>query len=224
MKTKAERIKDIQKRLEDRKLKFPADMSLFDDPVTPRSLEEAASRAIISSVMAKCAFDLYDAEKPDEIKNEAKRELNRFGVSDLLFKEETKVLTKAYDENLCDTIGWRYEAARALLWALGIVGSIDNAKVLNVQEAIEDTYNTVTKFKSKEEFLAACRFRPDDELSDMFQTYWYYHWNLIDGAMFRRRVESINYDVVIERRRALQWLIYSDSDGSNSWNNISLDT
>ena len=220
-----ERLNKIIKKMEERKLKYPSDMTLFDEKTCVRDVKEAVCRAVISAIMAKCAYDLYGVENTITITNKAKDELNAFGVIDKLFEEEREVLSATYYSRLCDTIGWRYESARALLWAVGLVDSIDDAaNPENIEASINETYAFILKYGSIENLLSACRMRDTLELADEFQTYWYYHWNIVDGMIRGQWLETISYDVVLERRRALQWLVYSDEDNHHGWHKIDLDT
>ena len=119
----------ILNKLKERNLKCPDDLELFDEKAQVRELREIAGRAVVAAAMAKCAFYLYEAEDPDAVKAEYVRFLEKFGVDKLLFPNESEVLNKEFNEPLCDTVGWRYEAANALLWALGIINNIDNTGV-----------------------------------------------------------------------------------------------
>ncbi len=221
-----ERLNAIKRKLDDRKLKYSDKMTLFHYKVCLRYTEETVIRMVISAIMAKCTFDLYyESERADEIIDKAKRELKRFGVLCQLFPEEKNILTKNYDESLILAISWRYESARSLMWALGLVKSIDDAYFPDdVKAEVKKTYDSVMKYKNINELLSMCKMRNEDELADMFQTYWYYHWNIHDGWFHKKDIETVSWDVVVERRLALQWLVYSEIDENNSWHNIPLDT
>ena len=219
-----ERAERIINNLEMRNLKYPKDMDLFDEEADMRKTEDIAARAIISAIMAKCAFYLYEAENPDAVKAECIRTLKRFGVQNRLFENERAVLNEEFDESLCDTVGWRYEAANALLWALGFLEDVAEAdEPEDVEAALNHTFDLINAYENLTSFVDASALRGEEELLDAFQLYWYYLWNVRDGMIFGDMPETISYDVVLERRRALQWLVFSDETDAGDWE-IHMDT
>jgi hypothetical protein len=212
------RITTIKNNLKERNLKFPKNMELFDDETDVRDVNSIAQRAIISAIMAKCAYDLYEAENQEEIKQNCLQILEKFNVREHLFASELDVLNKDFDEPLCDTIAWGYEAANALLWSIGLVDDIVSADwPEDVEVELNKVFNLVTTYNTFDNFIAACNLKQEYELQDAFQLYWYYHWNIRDGQIFGNIPESISYDVVIERRRALEWLLYSAESDDGDW-------
>ena len=212
------RITTIKNNLKERNLKFPKNMELFDDEADVRDVNSIAQRAIISAIMAKCAFDLYEAENQEEIKQNCLQILEKFNVREHLFASELDVLNKDYDGPLCDTIGWRYEAANSLLWSIGLVDDIVSADwPEDVEFELNKVFNLVTTYNTFDDFIAACNLKQEYELQDAFQLYWYYHWNIRNGQIFGNIPESISCDVVMERRRALEWLLYSAESDDGDW-------
>ena len=212
------RITTIKNNLKERNLKFPKNMELFDDETDVRDVNSIAQRAIISAIMAKCAFDLYEAENQEEIKQNSLQILEKFNLQEHLFGSELDVLNKDFDEPLCNTIGWRYEAANALLWSIGLVDDIVSADwPEDVEFELNKVFNLVTTYNTFDDFIAACNLKQEYELQDAFQLYWYYHWNIRDGRIFGNIPESISCDVVMERRRALEWLLYSAESNDGDW-------
>ncbi len=212
------RITTIKNNLKERNLKFPKNMELFDDETDVRDVNSIAQRAIISAIMAKCAFDLYEAENQEEIKQNCLQILEKFNLQERLFGSELDVLNKDFDKPLCNTIGWRYEAANALLWSIGLVDDIVSADwPEDVEFELNKVFNLVTTYNTFDDFIAACNLKQEYELQDAFQLYWYYHWNIHDGQIFGNIPESISYDVVMERRRALEWLLYSAESDDGDW-------
>ena len=213
-----ERLERIKNNLKERNLKYPTDMELFDDRTYLRDLKTIAQRTIVAAIMAKCAFDLYEAENPDSIKKDCITSLKKFGVENCLFESERIVLNEEYDEALCDTVGWRYEAANALLWATGLLDDIASADLPDdVELEINKVFDFVNSYNGYEDFIGVCKLRTEAELQDAFQLYWHYHWNIIDGMLYGTDPEDIFYDVVLERRRALEWLLYSTQSSDGDW-------
>ena len=211
------RIEKIKSNLKQRNLKYPEDMELFDDKIRLRDVKIIAQRAIVTAIMAKCAFDLYDAESPDNIKKDCLARLNRFGVENCLFNAERQVLNDSYNESF-DEIGWTYEAANALLWALGLLDNVESADCPeDVELELNKVFDLINSYDSFNDFISACNLRTETDLQDAFQLYWYYHWNIRDGQIFGSIPDSISLDVVIERRRALEWLLYSAEGENGDW-------
>lgn len=225
--SKKRRIEAIESKLRERNLKFS---NLKDRHVYPsrlRKTEEIAKRAVISAIVSNCAFDLHEANDVKSCQKEYIEILNRLGLSDELFADERAVLFGDYDDHLCSEVSWQSEAAIALLWALGLIDNIDDADFPDIDDADfldrfkashDDVFEKVTAFSSFESFLSKCVLRQEEDLVDMYLLYWFYDWNIIDGMFHGFSHDSICSDVVYERRRAIQWLVYSDESDDGDWN------
>lgn len=216
---KNERILNITKRLDERQLKYPENLELFDDPIDMRPLEEIAKRAIISAIVSICAFSLPETDYPDVVKEQYLELLEKYGLQGNLFEREHIVMYEDYAEAVCNEISWQTEAAIALLWALNIIDNIDDAlDPEDVDAQLDMVLETLERYSSFDEFLSVCELRSEEEIADIFQTYWYYHWNLVDGMIFGNAPDTVSISVVCERRRGLQWLLYSETDENGEWN------
>ena len=220
--TTGERIDTIKKKLKARKLKLTAQISLLDEnEIGTYSLEDICKRAIISAIMSKCAFYLYDAKSKKKIKDEYKELLNKYGVYDYLYDNERDVLNKNFNEPLCDTIGWRYQSSIALLWFLGLVENIDNATLTDdIEKEICTTFDQITSYESVEDLMSQSTPRSKEEISDALVLYRYYHWAVMNAYLSGKEVSTLFYDVVLERRRALEWILFSKGE---DWN-FTMDT
>ena len=67
----------------------------------------------------------------------------------------------------------------------------------------------------------ASRLRNVEKILDMLDLFYCYHWACVEKQI-RPETETgkLNPEVVVERRRGLEWLISEEQD----WNEISLDT
>lgn len=71
------------------------------------------------------------------------------------------------------------------------------------------------------EFKKSCRLRSIDEILDMTDLYFRYHWACVEKRLKpETQTGNLNPDVVIERRKALEWVISDEYD----WNDIALNT
>ena len=219
---KEERVNIIKKKIKAKKLKVPAEINLLEErEIASYSLEDICRRAIISAIMSKCAFYLYGAKSKKKIKDEYKELLVKYGVYDYLFDDERAVLNKNFNEPLCDTIGWRYQSTIALLWFLGLVENIDNATLTdNIENEICKTFDKIMSYETLEDLVAQAKPKSVEELSDMFVLYRCYHWNFMTAYLSGKPVKTLFYDVVLERRRALEWVLYSNGE---DWN-FTMDT
>ncbi len=218
------RIETIRTKLEKRHLKIPQPLTLFDDRPLVRTVEDIAKRAVVCAVVSRCAYDLFETEDIAGTQKEYADIVSRFGLENELFANEKAVLYDDFDEDLCNSVCWQYEAVIALLWALSMIETIDDAdEPSDLPALLNEVFEKVTAFSSFEAFLSHCALRGEEELADMYQLYWHYHWNTVDGMIFGRMPESICFDVVYERRRALQWLVYSDESDAGDWE-IRMDT
>ena len=227
------REESIANNLKKRGLDCPESLELFDYELEIRSVEEIARRAIISAIVADCAWYACFEDQRERTLEEHERELRKFKVYDNLFKAEKKIFEEEYNEDLCNNIAWESENAYALLWTLGFIDKIDDPSDPENPEALTDEmFTIVDKYDSFESFLKDCRLRSEEELADAFQLYWHYHWNCRD-ALYNfhglsleereRRLTIASIVVVPERRKALQWAVYSEEDDNGEWD-FPLDT
>ena len=71
------------------------------------------------------------------------------------------------------------------------------------------------------EFKKSCRLRSIEEILDMTDLYFRYHWACVEKRLKpETQTGNLNPDVVIERRKALEWVISDEYD----WNDIALNT
>lgn len=106
----------------------------------------------------------------------------------------------------------------SLVWALGLVENIDYPnQICDCEKAIM----LVSTCKTYEEFKNKCKIRDIEEILDMLDLYYRYDWAVTEKRINPDTpIADLNPDVVVERRKGLEWLIASKED----WNEISLDT
>jgi len=81
--------------------------------------------------------------------------------------------------------------------------------------------DTVANCKDYDEFKANVKIRNIENILDMLDLYYRYHWACVDKSVNpKSNIGSLNPDVVMERRKGLEWLVSKADD----WNDISLDT
>lgn len=112
----------------------------------------------------------------------------------------------------------RWESALLLLWALQIVKHLDrpenfvNPDFLR-QTVYEHTYDAL---------LARAQLRPVDELLDLLDLTYRYHWAVIDAELYGNAPPArLQPSILYERHYALNWLTgYRNQD----WDDVKTDT
>lgn len=120
---------------------------------------------------------------------------------------------------------WYKESLYALLWCSGIVG---NKRLENFSEIdISDFYHLIPPEKPFHEYTQSVAVRDYSDIYTELDLYFLLHWyvkNQINKGkkIFKifQKEEKFNESVIIERRRALEWVL----DNSTPWDEISLDT
>lgn len=103
-------------------------------------------------------------------------------------------------------------------WALGLVEDISDASnICDCNYAIK----LFNESNSYEDFKSKCKLREVNEILDMLDLYYRYHWACVEKRIKpETSIGNLNSSVVIERRRGLEWIIREIQD----WYDISLDT
>ena len=177
-----------------------------------------SKKAIATLLVIQIAFDAgnddFDASK------EAMGELlKQFGVEEYLTCKERDLYEGNYSQQDLADISWEYETYWALIWALGLIENEEvevPAEPCDCMKAIQ----FVSKCKSYAEFKEKVKLRDIEEVLDMLDLYYRYNWATVDQLLNPAKNISINHEVVVERRKGLEWLVSDLED----WDEISLDT
>ena len=183
------------------------------DRQQPRSQEELIGRALIRNALLNIAF-----QAPIPI---IKNWIDTNGLAVHLTPDEQELLQKRnadLSEQDVANLEWSIEALWALMWAgnliedLAIDAPVSNNMVTFVPN-LQDNEGGA-KFSEK------MRLRPYGELYQMLDLYYRVHWYTEDARINGYSTGNISSDIIMERRKALEWLM----DGSSDWDNISLNT
>lgn len=143
------------------------------------------------------------------------------GLARHLSSAEQVLLTKSNEElseQESTNLYWYIEALWALMWAGSLIPDLpihqpvgDNMVSLapNLQEA-----------EGTDKFAAVMRLRPYEEMYRMLDLYYRVHWFTEDARINGYATGEISGDVIMERRKALEWLM----DKSINWDNVPIDT
>lgn len=176
-----------------------------------RSAQEVADRAMTLLIVAARAEGL-EIERVREV-------IAEYRLEAALTPDERAFLAKpAVEEKDAIAFTWRYEAAGALLWALGYV-----EKLGKPEEPLDPALLTsILVERSREELLAGAKLRPLPQILDEADLIYRYHWAARDAQVNGKPVPpGLNYDAIMERHYALNWLIgYMDQ----AWDEVTTDT
>lgn len=182
-----------------------------------KDIDTICKRAIACLLTIQIVYDIKKG-KYEQSKKTINELLERYGVKDCLNSKERKLFDGTYQEQDLIDLDWEYEAYWSLIWALGIIGDIsDGSSVCDCDLAIR----LVVENKTYENFKAICNLRDVNEILDMLDLYFRYHWAVEDKRINPQiNIGTLNPSVVVERRRGLEWLVSSEDD----WYNVQMNT
>lgn len=182
-----------------------------------KSLDEICKRAMASFLVIQLACDINNGQYEESVEIISNL-LKKFNVFDCLNKKEKKILDGTFEMQDAIDIDWEYETYWSLIWALGLVDDISDASnICDCDYAI----NLFNESNSYEDFKSKCKLRDVNEILDMLDLYYRYHWACVEKRVKpETSIGNLNPGVVVERRRGLEWLVSELQD----WHDISLDT
>lgn len=183
-----------------------------------KSLDDICKRAVATLLAIQLACDIGENNDYEESKQLFTKLLDKYGVKGELLDKEKRLFDRTYTMQDAIDVAWSYEAYWSLLWALGMVDDISYpSDICDCEKVIK----AVGDSKDYEEFVNKCQLRDIEEILDMLDLYYRYHWACVEKQVNPDTpIGKLNDEVVMERRRGLEWLVSKEKD----WNNISLDT
>ena len=187
------------------------------DEVTLKSFDEICKRAIASLICTQIACEIAE-ENYKEIGFFVDM-LKKYGVSDCLNEKENHLVSGMFSRQDALDVVWEYECYWSLVWVLGLIADIQDAsQICDCEKAV----HLVAECSSYEDFKSHCNPRDVEEILDMLDLYYRYHWACVQNRHIDKNcsIGNLNEEVVYERRRGLEWLISEERD----WHNIELHT
>ncbi len=176
------------------------------DEVQPRPARDAAGRACALGYIASLGFGAD--------RDETAADLSRYHLDEWVTSRERALLdADAISEQDRIDCTWAPEAIQALAWALGLV-SLDPTRHCD-----EDLASNFPVRSDPSDFIATAEIRSIRELQEEVDFHYRLHWWVRSCELSGAR-SGFDTDVVVERRRALEWLY----GGCVAWDEISLDT
>ena len=185
-----------------------------DSRAQVKSLAEIRNRAAACFVAIQFACDIQNGRYEDSKAYFAP--LLDSGIRGLLNEKELRVADNSGTPQDALDVAWTYECYWVLCWYLGLVEDIRDAEnICDCPKAIS-LFNV---FLSPDAFQQSCRPRSIQELLDLEDLYFRYHWAIAEQRVNPDAgIGGLNPSVVLERRRALEWLLSTESD----WNALTL--
>ncbi|MCL1993102.1 MAG: DUF4272 domain-containing protein [Spirochaetes bacterium] len=178
-----------------------------------RSNEELINRALILNALVNIYFqapihiikDWIDAHNLTESLSESEKELLDKENEDLTEQEKTNIY-------------WFIEALWALMWAGSLIDDlpIDNP----VEDRMAKLCPNLEKGEGDSKFRGKMKVRPKDEIFKKLDLYFRAHWYTRNGLLNNYPTGKMDDGVILERRKALEWLIDSTLD----WDDVPLNT
>ena len=182
-----------------------------------KSFDAICKRAVAALIMTQIALELHN--NTTQAVSYFVGLLDQYGVKDVLNAKERKLYNVQYTEQDALDVVWEYECYWSLIWALGLIDDIrDAGEICDCGVAIK----CVSSCQTMQEFQAKCHLRSADEILDMLDLYYRYHWACVQKRAIDPTLPTgnLNEEVVFERRRGLEWLIAEEDD----WHDIALHT
>ena len=221
IKSGEERKAETHKKLQQMGIAVNPNLPLLEtaDEVTVKSKDDICRRAIASLLAIQVACDISQGDATEETVAFFRETISAFGVIDCLNDTERRVVfSDTYTERDVISVMWTYEAYWSLVWSLGLIDDITDASSCCDSET---AVRFVSECDTYEQFAAKCHLRSSEEILDMLDLYYRYHWACVNKQFDPdTAIGNLDPEVVWERRRGLEWLISEEDD----WFEISLDT
>lgn len=201
-----------------------------DSQVKLKSLDEICKRAIASLLVIQISCDIRN-NRYNESRAFFLPLLEKYDVLNSFNGKELRILSSDYPKDKQDLIDmdWAYEAYWALCWCLGLIDDISDASAIcDCDKAIFFVMDPIKNpekaglFKKKapfDTFRDRCHLRSVSEILDMQDLYYRYSWAINEKKINESTsIGNLDSSVVLERRRALEWII-SDVD---DWYDVNL--
>ena len=181
-----------------------------------KNIDDICKRAIACLLTVQIACDINNGYYKESLEYFLPL-YDKFGVKNSINSKEKRIIDGTYSNQDAIDMDWAYEAYWAICWCLSLVDDIKNGgELCDCNKATSFVINS----SSFEDFKSKCNLRNIDEILDMLDLYYRYSW-----AINNKRIDpstnigNLDPSNVIERRRALEWII-SDTD---DWYNLRLD-
>lgn len=190
-------------------------LSYNEKNIQLKSIDAICKRAIACLLTIQIACDINNGQYEESLKYFLPL-YDKFDVKNSLNSKEKRIINGTYSKQDVIDMDWAYEAYWAICWCLSLIDDIkDGGELCDCSKAI----TFVTNSSSFNDFKSKCKLRDIDEILDMYDLYYRYHWAINNKYVdSKTNIGNLNSSNVIERHRALEWLICDTDD----WYNLQL--
>lgn len=185
--------------------------------IVGKTYDEIAKRAIALCICCNYASDIVSNKKKKYIKESKKffnKLLDKYNVKDIMTKEERELFEKG-NRDVAIQISWQFEGCAVLLWTLGLLDYPSYPDTLVNPDEITSIISSCNNYS---EFIRKCEFRSVEEILDLADLTYRYNWYCVD-AQIEGEEPKINSEIVVERYRALKWLLTDEK-----WDKVDINT
>jgi hypothetical protein len=172
------------------------------DRTHPRDTLECARRALVMNAMIQIHFGA-----PTLI---VKTWIEANALADSLSKRERTILATSDDEltdqDLADLF-WYIEALWAFVWVGGLIDDLPIDRPVGSELA--SLMPDLRVGEAADGFLLKFAQRPAAEIYQQLDLYYLAHWYARDGQLNKRDTTPFSLDIIMERRKALEWVMDS---------------
>ena len=129
--------------------------------------------------------------------------------------EEERELFEKGNRDVAIQISWQFEGCAVLLWTLGLLDYPSYPDTLVNPDEITSIISSCNNYS---EFIRKCEFRSVEEILDLADLTYRYNWYCVD-AQIEGEEPKINSEIVVERYRALKWLLTDEK-----WDKVDINT
>ena len=192
--------------------KFNPSLPVLDPVAITRSRDEIIGRILALHASVACSYGFP--------KQKALEWVQREELTGLLDEREDKYL-RSKDENMRAFFQWQVESIWALTWAAGYHRHLDFGE--SCPDSLVSILPDLNENASSQTFTQEYELRGANEIIEMTDLAYCLHWAAREEGLTGRgqRFTSgrVPTQVIVERRRGLEWLICDEP-----WDEVPMDT
>ncbi len=209
-------FKDIKKRSEETIIKLGGKVNK-NLPILKASNVRTIDELVARSAIVLATLQIYFKAPVGSIHEWiSKNKLTKY-----LSHKEKLILKKTNDtlkeQDLID-LYWNIESLVAFMWSGNVIDSLDID--FPVPDTMASLSPNIKNDEGIEKFSTKMHLRSQEELFQKLDLYYRAHWYVRDAQLNGYDAPSFDLDSIMERRKALEWLLDSTLD----WDNIELST
>lgn len=189
------------------------------DTVKLRDVEEIVQRAIALGLIAN--YSLCHLEGTDTVENK-RGLLNAIEHYNALAffteKERAFIFNDNIDEQQAIQFVWQFECVYVLLWALSLIIELKYPdEICSVPEVMSFIFG----FDDINTFNESVQLKDVEDIIDQADLIYRLDWACVEARIKNVEITEVNSEIILERHRALNWLIcYDDAN----WDDVTMDT